>query len=232
MVGKLSSIIIVVSIVVIVGAVAILAGNTIQVPYTGMVTTWEDVPVTRTESFKDREPYTDQECHMQEIKYTESWGDIEHRCLQEECAEHYQVCVEKNFWGNCIQFEDRCSGNQCVKVSLTCALDIRNIDDEGGTFELKGYVVGDNGEEQLVDTVQVYVRAMSTGTATWSYTYYPPQLFNCRARDIDAPSKQVCESVIKYREVDKERQVVSTEKVQKLTEQVKYHSLFEHWGIT
>lgn len=208
-----------------------LAGNYIKVPYTGMVTYYEDVPKTKTQTFKDREPYTDKECHMEDVRYSSSWKDSTSSCLQEECAEKHQVCVETNFWGNCLQFEDRCARNQCIKGSLTCALDIKNLDTEGGTFTVKGYVIDENREELFVEDVKVYVAAMSTGTAEWTYIFYPPQRFGCSVKDIDLPSKQVCDNVIKYRDVEKQQQVVVTEKVKKETEQVKYHSLFEHWGL-
>ncbi len=45
-------------------------------------------------------------------------------CVQEEqyCASPRQECVEKNFWGNCVEFEERCSRyeTKCVKYDEVC----------------------------------------------------------------------------------------------------------------
>ncbi|MBU0930091.1 MAG: hypothetical protein KJ623_03380 [Nanoarchaeota archaeon] len=45
-------------------------------------------------------------------------------CVQQEnqCVSYSQVCVDKNWLGNCVQFEDRCNQYQqkCVRYDEVC----------------------------------------------------------------------------------------------------------------
>jgi hypothetical protein len=38
------------------------------------------------------------------------------------CTEHQQVCAEKNFWGNCVKYNDKCINyeDQCVGYKEVC----------------------------------------------------------------------------------------------------------------
>ena len=209
----------------------VLGAATIKFPYTGMVTVSEKVPINKIEKYPDTELYPDKDCNQVYIKFNTDWGNIENPCLQQECAEHYQVCIEKNFWGNCIKYEDRCSSYKCVKNRVDCRLNIKNIDDEGGSFRFKGYVVNlDNNEQTFVQDVTVYVRAQDIGVAYWSYIYNYPSRYSCTWQDMITPTKTVCENVVKQRTVTKERTVVGEEERQVQKEVVKYRTLFETWG--
>ncbi len=217
--------------ILVIGVLVVIGAATIKFPYTGMVTYTDTVPINKVETYQDTEAYTDKECNQVSIKKNIDWGATKRPCLQQECAEHYQVCVDKNFWGNCVRYEDRCRSYRCVKTRLDCSLNIKNIDDEGGTFKFEGYVINtDNGDESYIKDVSVYVRAQDTGTGYWSYVYIYPSSYNCRYKDFENAKKTVCENVIKYRTVTKERTVVGEEEVQKQREEVKYHTLFEALG--
>ena len=201
------------------------------------------VPYEAQESYTDSEPYTDKECHNEKLKYTANWGSGSNDCLQEECDKHEQVCaeyqqecarftqvcVDKNFWGNCIEFEDQCAEyknvcvreisncirNKCVKYKRTCELKIKNIDDTSGAWKVDTYWVGENGEEHRVGEKSVSVKPTETGSLFWKYIYPAGSTTNCKYKRMTAPTKSVCENVIKYRDVTKSRTVVKYKMEQK-----------------
>lgn len=52
-------------------------------------------------------PYSDEDCDNLDLKYTyERYTDNE-ICLNKICDEHESYCVEKNFWGNCVEFKEK-----------------------------------------------------------------------------------------------------------------------------
>jgi len=45
-------------------------------------------------------------------------------CVKEEtyCAQTRQKCIDKNFWGNCVEFEEECAryDRKCVQYGEVC----------------------------------------------------------------------------------------------------------------
>ena len=208
----------------------IIAGNTIQVPYTAMIVSVDKVPVTKPQTEIVTELYPDEDCNDVAIKFTSNLGGIQKTCLQNECSSYTQVCVEYNFWGNCIEYEQRCQAYECIKYRLNCNLYIKNIDDTGGYFGFNGYVIDDNGNKQGGEDVTVYVQPQDTGVGYWSHIYSAPSSYSCGYGTITPPKKRVCENVIKERKVPKETNIIVMEDVERQQETVKYHSLFQNWG--
>ncbi|OPY88337.1 MAG: hypothetical protein A4E71_00548 [Smithella sp. PtaU1.Bin162] len=212
-------------------SVAVVAMATIQIPYIEKVTYTENVPVNKVEKYSDTEPYTDNVCNSVDIKYTTKWGQSESSCLQQKCAQNTQDCVETNWLGNCVRYQDRCIRYECEQYRIYCKLDVKNIDDTAGAFSLKGYVIDANNQKIYVQDVSIYVQAQDTVTAIWTYVYNSPAIINnCIYDSLKVSQRTKCENVIKTRTVSKERTVVGSEKVERQKEEVKYRTIMESLG--
>lgn len=193
------------------------------------------VPYETQETYTDSEPYTDKECNNEKLKYVINWGTGKNTCLQEECTQYEQkcseyglecssytqVCVDKNFWGNCVKFEEQCSNykqvcekkvtncikNKCVKYKRTCELIIKNIDDTSGTWMADTYWVDENKEEHKVGKKSLFVQPTEAKSLLWDYIYSVGSTTNCKYKSVIVPTKLVCKNVIKYRDVTKYRTV-------------------------
>lgn len=164
----------------------------------------------KTEYYTETVPYTDTECKEVSINHNDDWLPTGTECLQQKCAEYKDVCVEKNFWGNCVEWKQECIREECAKTQYTCNYQIRNIDDTSGYWEAKGYILDENNNEVFVKTVGVTVRPMDTGVISYPYVDSLQTFSRCQIKwSKSTPTKQVCKDVIKTEEVEKTRQVTA-----------------------
>jgi len=164
----------------------------IQVPYTEYVT------------YFDKEPYSTKDCQNVELKGVIDFGQTNTICENEICDRTESYCVEKNFWGNCIEFRDRCIHNACTKYRKYCNLNIENIGDEGGTWSFNAYSNNyDTNEKKFIDTINVFIKPRRTGIGSWNFVYDAGENVRCRYESVKAPTERVCENVIEYRDIEK-----------------------------
>ena len=145
-------------------------------------------------------PYEAQEGYMKTEYYTETVPYTDRECEN-------KFLIYKKVTGNC---EDRKSGlfglgDQPAKYSCT----ITNLDNEGGTFSMK---IGFNvGSQKLENTQSKYVYPQSSETFNYQVD---ASIDSCYCAE-QVPTKQVCRDVIKYKDVQKERQVTAYKPVTK-----------------
>lgn len=146
-------------------------------------------------------PYEEQEEYMKMEYYTESVPYTDQEC------ENKNFVYKKSF-GEC---KDRQSGlfglgDQPAKFSCT----LTNLDNEGGTFSVKiGFDIGD---QEITETQSRYIYPQSS--ATFSYER-DLSINSCICLEQEIPSKQICRDVIRYNEVQRERQVTAYRPVTK-----------------
>lgn len=145
-------------------------------------------------------PYEDQESYLKTEYYTESVPYTDQECESKDL-------VYKKDTGICSNWEDNwLSDNTPAKYSCV----ITNLDTEGGTFSLE---IGFNvGSEQLKETQSKYIYPQSSETFD---VERDSAIDSCFCRESSIPTKQVCRDVIKYRDVQKERQVYDNKPVTK-----------------
>lgn len=170
-------------------------GLSLKAPYTGYATYSE--PVNKVEKYEDTESYIDKDCGQAAIEYTTEWGDTELSCLEKECDHYYQDCVERNSSGNCVKYTEQCGSYNCVEKRMKCKLNIKNIDDEGGIFTFKVYVINDNDDETFVKDIEIYVKPRTIGTASWTFTDSSLYTYRCAYDTFHPPEKTVCEKLKK-----------------------------------
>lgn len=178
---------------------------------------YESTPVTRTETYTDTEPYSEKVCDDVNLKYNVKW-ESESVCLRYDCLNPYQECVQKNLWGNCVQFAQRCSNQVCAQTQLHCRLRITNLDNTEGTFKVRGAAYDYASQEnEFVKEVSVYIQGGDYGVATWTYNFDYPDSYSCNYIQFDTGTKKDCNTVIKNRQVSKTRtvQAVEQKRVQK-----------------
>ncbi|MFH1127340.1 MAG: hypothetical protein V1718_04495, partial [archaeon] len=115
--------------------------------------------------------------------------------------------VYKKEKGSCQQRQSGLLGFGDQPAEYSCT--ITNLDSEGGTFSMR---IGFNvGSQQLDTTESRYIYPQSS--ETFSYRY-DTKMNGCFCIE-NVPTKQVCRDVIKYKEVQKERQVTAYRPVTK-----------------
>lgn len=198
--------------------------ETVREPYQDIEVYYENVPYTITEYYYEDVPYTDRECSKTNLKYVSDWGAISNTCINEICDRHEQYCIRKNFWGNCIEYAERCVHTACTKYRKDCALTIENIDDEGGTWSIEGYSWNRdlNRKENFIKLINVYIRPTKIGVAKWSFVYNAGESMSCWYSTKTIPTKTECENVIKTHSERKSREVIKTRSVRKTRTITKY----------
>ena len=168
------------------------------------------VPYEVSEEYNETVPYSAEQCENAQLKYLIEWGSINTVCLNEICDAHEQYCVEKNFWGNCVKYAERCTHNACTKYQTSCNVKIDNIDDEAGTWSIEGYSWNQdiNQRGDFVGTINTYVNPTKSGIASWNIVYNAGESRACWYSISNIPTKSICENVIKNKDVPKTRTVV------------------------
>lgn len=199
-------------------------------------------PYTDTISYTEKEPYTITECQKKDALYKLELGTAVSSCLKEECASYSQVCIKKNFWGNCIEFQDECESIKCIKYNSECTLNIENKEKETLSFNLELYKYDyDDKKETLVNTKSIVLAGLDNQAINWEYSYLSTESTVCWYKITNNPQTQECSQVIKFKEIQKTKEetkykvVTKSQDVTKYQEVVKtrsvtkYATLFQRW---
>jgi len=168
----------------------------------------------KTEYYTETVPYTDTVCESKEIPYS-----INNFIMNYETCNEYQDVCNKYILGIC---SDKTTF--CVDKSVSCSLDLKNLDNEEGgawTIRFKFYERGTDttiknddvtnylypqSSKQFIGNVRITSEGVE-GNANKKIT--------CVYQQVDLPKKQVCRDVTKYKEVQRERQVTAYRPVTK-----------------
>ena len=144
-------------------------------------------------------PYESQEEYLKTEYYTETVPYTDTECES-------KLLVYKVQKGSCVNREDNFfADDEPAKYSCT----ITNLDNEGGQFSMRiGFNV--NGQ-QLEETQSRYIYPQSSETFRIERD---ASIQNCYCAE-NVPTKQVCRDVIKYQEIQRERQVTAYKPVTK-----------------
>jgi len=166
------------------------------------------VSYTATEIYYENEPYTDKDCKYEKLVHNVQWGSGSSSvCEETECISTYSLCVDTNWVGNCMKYQEYCSSSQCISYDYTCEVTIKNLDTKGGTFSLDGYVFKEDNTDLLIEKVSYYLQPGDETDFRWSISMNPDDFKYCIYKNLNVPSKQECDNVIKYTTVTKERSV-------------------------
>jgi hypothetical protein len=210
---------IVVFIVLVVGITFIFA---IKFPYT---TTEEYVtrePFTEqeayetTEKYSDTEYYNEQECEDLDITKNIKWGDTQYSCMDTDCTSYKQVCIKKNWLGNCLEYQNVCQSTICSRYQISCNIVVKNLDNKGGTFMFDGYYITEDDKEHYVKELFKYLQPGDEYSFVWKYNVDSDDRKNCGYRNFKTPTKTECENIIKSQTVTKTRPVTKYRDVGKI----------------
>lgn len=161
------------------------------------------VPYSETEYYTESVPYTDQECETKNLVFNLQKGND----CNDRCTKTVEVCL-KYFLGICSSKETRCVAGQ-ADYSIT----VTNLDDEGGVWSYSGIFNTDSGRLDG-GTVRQYIYPRGSETFRFQYKWsgneanpVNPDLNSCSYSTEEIPQKEICRDVIKYKDVQKSRQV-------------------------
>ena len=196
-----------------------IAGNTIKVPYTAMVTYTEKEPYETQEPYQDQESYTVEECEDIQVPYTD-----------EVCeTRDYDYWVE-----NHRSWKDWTDSNYVCLASFV----VKNNENKGGYWTFS-YVFYSTNKEIKRPSQSKYVYPLSTRSWTFSYdcdvaesvtgNYFVesvPKFTVCETIMKYKTEKQ-CKNVTKYQTITKYRTVTKYRDVERQREETGYQTLFD-----
>ena len=215
--GVKTLLIVSVSLLVLVLGVVAITGNVtddncrvVEVPYE------EQEEYARTEYYTETIPYSDEDCEIEELSSRTSDMIRDVVCIDshEECQESHT-----NFWGNevCDRMETICD-----EYREDGSIEIENLDDEAGYWYYEWRRMCRSNQPlctrenyEVVYSSVSYIEPTETETITSSITY------NLNAQEYlwflitDTPIKTNCETITKYKDVQRERQVTAYRPVTK-----------------
>ncbi len=185
-------------------------------------------PYEAKEAHPIKEPYITTECDTINVIYKIDYGTSSSTCKQQECASYSSYCVEKNFWGNCIEYTQSCSSYKCVKYQKSCYITIKNKEREGAYFNLKLYKWDyDDKEGKLIKTDNVWVNSLDERNVYWDFTYLPTESVGCWYELTNTPQRTECEEVTRYKDKIEYRTVTKYRDDYKEKTETRYATLFE-----
>lgn len=213
--------------------VALISGAIIffyPYPYIAQEGYTNTIPYEDIEYYYEKEPYTTSDCSQKNMIYKISWGTIDSECLNQECDSHASYCVEKNIWGNCIEFNEYCSQYKCTKYNKYCSIIINNQEREQGYFKVGLYKYDyDKKESVLIDTVDIYVSPIDQREVNWEYTYSSSESVGCWYTLMNSPTRTECQTVTKVKDVQKSRTVTKYRTEQQTRSVTKFSPLYYIW---
>src|SRR3989338_4809288 len=155
----------------------------------------------KTEYYMESVPYTDQECEAKELIYSiTDFSNIG------DCIDFDERCLDYTL-GFCVEKQE-----YCVKSRTSSSLNIRNLDTERGTWIIRfSYSLDGQAQQAEEMAVSLYPQEQRPTGVIWGIEGE----LNNKKDDrygylvINEPTKQVCRDVIKYQEVERERQVTA-----------------------
>ncbi len=185
--------------------------RTVQTPYESQE------EYMKTEYYTETVPYTDRVCETKNLIYSIT----DFTLMANVCDKKIEECTDYTF-GICTS-----KTTYCIGRSVACSLILNNLDDESGSWTI-GFKFFKQGSTSIdaTDTVskQLYPRASEKiigGTDQITTKDPLNTLYTCTYQVTQTPTKQVCRDVIKYKDVQKERQVTAYRPVTKYTTEQK-----------
>ncbi len=179
-----------------------------QVPYQ------EQEPYTKTEYYTETVPYTDQECEDKKLGYSVT----DFTLVSNTCNKKVEECTDYTL-GFCTS-----KIKYCVDRTVTCSLKLNNLDMEvSGLWKVRMDFMK-SGSSNVADSdnsnLAVYPSDSNyysfSGKITTKELY--EQGYTCQYSVLSAATKPVCRDVIKYKEVEKSREVTAYQPVTKYKE--------------
>lgn len=167
----------------------------------------------KTEYYTESVPYTDNVCDTKKLIYSITNFDVTGGCTDydERCVDYILgICTEK------VKY--------CIYKSITCSLNLNNLDDENGRWGVKFQLYQ---ESSIADTKTVtpYLYPQTTQIVSYTFTLTGEEkadkTYSCNYQVVDEPTKQVCRDVIKYKDVQRSRQVTAYKPVTKYKTETK-----------
>lgn len=177
--------------------------SNVQVPYE------EQEEYLKTEYYTETIPYTDKECETKDLPYSVDNTAFDYNtCNQQEdlCIEYFLgICTEKKTY--------------CIDRSASCSLDLRNLDgEESGTWTIK-HLFLEQGTSNVIKTSEssIYLYPQTSKRVSGQIRITSQgetgdankNIGSCNYQVLRVPTKQVCRDVIKYKDIQKERQVTA-----------------------
>lgn len=194
-----------------------------------MVTYTQKVPVEKTERYTVKEPTITGKCKEINLTYELEWGDIKRTCVKEKCLGRYRACVTTTAEGICDKYEELCEKYTCTTYQLDCKLEIKNTDNENGTFKLKAYITNKNNAKTYIKDLTINVSAQETETAIWSSNHTSSDAYGCWYKDFEPSNKTVCEKG--YKTITREKTIIENQEIEKQATTINYKSIFQTLGF-
>jgi len=178
--------------------------KTVSTPYQ------EQEEYMKTEYYTETVPYTDQECDTKDLVYSITNFNFD----SSVCNQKIEECVDYTL-GFCTK-----KITYCTDKTVRCSLSLKNLDSERGTWGI-GFRFYETGTSSVAasnsESVFIYPSSSETVTGVGRITTKEPyeQSYSCDYYVSDEPTKQVCRDVIKYKELQRSRQVTAYRPVTK-----------------
>jgi hypothetical protein len=200
--------------IIILAIVAIVAftnnsstGNAISNLNSEKVCKEVQVPYDYIEEYQETVPYTDTECETKNLAY-----NVENFVMDYNTCNEYQDICNKYILGIC---SDKTTF--CVDKSVSCSLDLRNLDtEEQGSWTIRFSFYETGTTNLIIDSKDViqFLYPQTTKTFTGISRIQSEGVDGDANKQITCsyiretiPTKQICKDVTKYKEVTKTRTV-------------------------
>jgi hypothetical protein len=175
---------------------------------TKQITCYRTVDKTEIESqpYTETEQYIDTDCEYKPLVYSITDFKINSVCLDynERCLDYtLGICTEKETF--------------CIKQKINFGLKLNNFDDERGIWGVNFNLYLNDVESDL-NAQNAFLYPRESTDLSWAFVISGEE--ECKKEITgsynikDEPKKQVCENVIRYREVTKYKNVEVTKQVQ------------------
>ena len=168
-------------------------------------TSYEET-VENVEYYTETVPYIDNVCNEEELAYkVENWVMDFNNCNEEK-----YICHDDRWWG--------CADEEyyCVDRSIACSLDLYNLDaEESGWWDINfNFIERETSNLVREDTETLSLYPQSSGHIQGAVRIQSEGVdgdsnknLNCRYSLPIRATKQICEEVTKYKEVQREKVV-------------------------
>lgn len=186
-----------------------ITGNSVGVPncYDKQIEYEAEEEYLKTEYYTETVPYQEEVCKQEELIYSIRDFDITSSCVDynERCIDYVLgICTEKETF--------------CVEKHVQFELKVNNQDTKFGNWEIdfNMYAEGDLSQKKT-QTVSVYPSESSQ--LYWTFLIYGEE--DCSKKITgnyvieSVPTKTICETITKYKEVEREKQVTAYRPVTK-----------------
>ena len=182
--------------------------------YEKSVSYTETVPAIKTEYYFEKVPFVDEDCKKRAPVFDLSLSTFDD-CLEDTCVQTTSVCIDKNIWGNCVKFEEKCEKAICTKMLKSCDLTFKN--EEQKEMITLSVTYGDLIDEKVSITQEnrtLYIGALDEYTVSWDFEYFSGDRAYCH-HGYSFKLIEECTKFTNYKEERRAREVPSTKEITK-----------------